>query len=93
MKKADHLHLYRRVKWGEGVVFRCMKCTHYLYPEFLAGNPAECPVCHKEYLMTVEDSYKRTPHCPLCKLRKTKKDKFEKASPEMIEALRKLMNV
>jgi hypothetical protein len=89
-EKTKHLHLYRRVKWGDNkrIIFRCIKpgCKHYLYPEFLLGREAECPVCHEEYILTARDKFLRNPHCPECHTRRdrtTKKvDPLRARSPE-----------
>ena len=72
-KKVDHIHQYKRVKWGkEGqVVYRCMKnCGHFLYPEFLIGRVGECPICKKAFTLTYTDAHRRLPHCSDCSTRK-----------------------
>lgn len=77
MSKSSHPespHIYKLTKLGKGThkVFRCIKpiCSHFIEPGLLPGREAECPVCHKTYLLTTIHKRVVLPHCPNCNTRK-----------------------
>jgi len=73
-KKANHLHKYKRIKFGinKRIVFKCIfpSCTRYLVPELTEGELVICNKCEKPFIM---DKYATTlskPHCSSCTNRK-----------------------
>ena len=75
MASLNHLHCYKRVKFGKSFVFRCTKegCGHFLHPQFIDGRMAECPFCHSEFRIGSREKRMKYPHCEVCRERMREK--------------------
>lgn len=90
---SKHIHQYKRVKWGEKFVYRCIlpDCKgHYLTKEFIEGRIGLCPRCKNPFQLTKALIHKKVePHCADCTIRKVKTEQpiIETISNELLASL------
>lgn len=75
MGKQNHIHSFKKVKYGKGYVFRCTKigCGSFFRPEFIDGREAECPYCHEVFIIRAAEKRMKFPHCSACRERMREK--------------------
>src|SRR5437667_12842147 len=66
-RSEEHKHIYQRTKSNRS--YRCIKpsCPHILQNDLLEHREAECPHCHKIFIITREHLRRKLIHCMLCK--------------------------
>lgn len=79
-KKANHLHLYKKVNLGAAgkkyIAFKCQMpaCEHYIPYHLAEGKLCQCNRCHEPMLLTKAAMQLTKPHCHNCVKRKKTAD-------------------
>lgn len=75
MASKNHLHLYKRVKLTNAIVYRCMKpgCSHHCISDLIENKNAECPKCSEPFVLTKRLLHQKAyPVCQNCVSRNRK---------------------